>query len=146
MGSREMTMTSEERETARKAKKQARNQQLLEDDWRNGEHAVKALKFFEVNPQAYKTFGMLAEKVIAREEFEHAAGALWEVMRWYLRYELPVRYEFKCPNNFRAYAARLWLEEHPQYPIFFKLCALRSQGKGGSRDEYGRSSEDMFYA
>jgi hypothetical protein len=51
--------------------------------------------------------------------------------------------EFKYPNNARAYYARLWLEEHQQYPIFFQLCSLRSQGKGGPRDEYGRSRDDV---
>jgi hypothetical protein len=140
-----MIMTSEETETIRKTKKQKRNQQLLEDDWRNGRHAVQALKFHSDNPRVYEAICIFAQQVIDRGEAEHAIGELWERMRWYLKYDLPVRYEFKYPNNARAYFARLWLEAHPQYPIFFKLCALRSQGKGGPRDEYGRSEEDVSF-
>jgi len=132
-----------DKETLRKARKAAHNQQLLEDNWRDGELAQKALKFLADNRIVYPAFCKLADQVIANGKLEFAVASIWERMRWYLEFDLPVKYEFDYPNNCRAYIARVWLEEHPQYPIFFQLCSLRSQGKGGSRDEFGRSEEDI---
>jgi hypothetical protein len=96
--------------------------------------------FHEANPHVYELICRFAKEAISIGRKEYAIGTIWERMRWHMNIERGDA-EFKLPNNHRAYYARLWLDEHPNYPDFFHTCCLRSEG--GTRDRYGRTIDDQ---
>ena len=98
--------------------------------------------FHVANPQIYWLVCKFADEVINAGHKKYAIDSIWGRMRWHLDIETRTAHNFKFPNNHRAYYARLWLDEHPDYPKFFRTCALRSQGEGGHRDRFGVHDND----
>jgi hypothetical protein len=93
------------------------------------------------NPRIYQLICKFAKQAIARGFEEYAIATIWERLRWHLQIEIRSDEEFKLPNNHRAYYARLWLKDHPQYPYFFRTCMLRSQASEPP-DRWGRYEDD----
>jgi len=109
----------------------------LKDQWQ---------AYHEENPQIYQLIEQFAQQVIDRGYKEYSIGIIWERLRWHLDIETRTAHTFKFPNNHRAYYARHWMEQHPEHPDFFRTCALRSEGEGGRRDEYGVHEDDDRYS
>jgi hypothetical protein len=106
-----------------------------------GELFVEWKAYHEANPEVYRLICRFADEVISRGYREYGIATIWERIRWHVSIELGEE-EFKLPNNHRAYYARLWLDDHPDYPDFFHTACLRSV-VGGPRDRWGRSFDDM---
>jgi len=77
-------------------------------------------KFDRENPQVYAMICKLADQAIAAGHKKFAIATIYEVMRW----ETTVTTNsspFRLSNNHRAFYARKWMQEHPQYPDFFTI-------------------------
>jgi uncharacterized protein HemY len=98
--------------------------------------------YHKQNPHVYQLVCKYADEVINRGYKEYAIATIWERLRWHLTIEVRTAYDFKLPNNHRAYYARLWLKDHPEYPKFFRTCCLRSEDDG-PRDRWGRHQPDL---
>jgi len=92
-------------------------------------------------PKVYELVCRFADEVIARGRTKYAIATIWERIRWHVEIEIGDE-EFKCPNNHRAYYARLWLSEHLNYPEFFRTATLRSEVDGVEYDRWGRTRDD----
>lgn len=99
-------------------------------------------EFHKANPKVYELVCHYAQQVINRGLEEYAIATIWERLRWHLTIETHSETDFKLPNNHRAYYARLWLDEHPDYPKFFRTCMLRSLSQS-PRDRWGRDFDDI---
>lgn len=96
--------------------------------------------FHNDNPNVYQLLCKSAQEVIDKNYSQFAIACLWEHMRW----ELTVvtgDVNFVLPNNHRAYYARLWLRDHPEFPKFFKTTMLRSV-RDEPVDRFGRGVAD----
>jgi hypothetical protein len=138
-------MTPEEKEATRKARKRANNERLLAEPWREGDIAKDWWKRHCAKPWIYKDICDRADSVIRRGFPEYSIDTIISSARFHSDVTKGPTDEFKFYNVDRAYYARLWLEEHPDYPIFFTLHTLTSQ-KYGPRDRYGRHPDDFFDA
>jgi len=105
-----------------------------------GQLEREALDFHRENPRVYVLVCRFAQEAIDRGATKYAIATIWERLRWEVQI-VTGDMDFKLPNNHRAYYARLWLKNHPQYPDFFRTCTLRSV-TGGPRDRYGRDEDD----
>ena len=95
--------------------------------------------YHKANPEVYDLICRFAAEAINRGHREYAIATIWERIRWHIDIELNVGgEEFKLPNNHRAYYARYWLEQHPQYPDFFRTATLRSMSNVPV-DRWGRN-------
>jgi hypothetical protein len=118
----------------------ARRKRVI-DLGRRGELYEEWLVYHKANPQVYLLVCQRCQQLIDHGITEYAIGTIWETMRWHLDVEADDK-EFKLPNNHRAYYARHWMQEHPQYgeasgQPFFRLATLRSV-MPKPRDRYGR--------
>ena len=114
----------------------------MPENWRRGRLYEKWLAFHIVNPQIYAQICQLAQEAIDAGFEHYSIEIIYCTMRHHINISTRGAHNFKFPNNHRACYARLWLEQHPDYPEFFRLCALRSLGEGGYRDEHGLHEED----
>jgi hypothetical protein len=92
--------------------------------------------YHDVNPHIYELVKRFADEIIAAGHKKFGLSAIWERIRWERLIESK-DLNFKLPNNHRAYYARMWLNDHPEHPKFFRICQLRSVNPG-RRDRYGR--------
>jgi hypothetical protein len=99
--------------------------------------------YHAANPRVYKLVKRFAAEALAAGYLRFGIAAIWERVRWEVaitnRSHIAGE-DFKMPNNHRAYYARLWLDDHPEYNgkrPFFKTCELRSVWT--AVDRYGRS-------
>ena len=86
------------------------------------------LAYHEANPRVYELVKRFASEAIAARHRRFGIAMIWERVRWevMVKRTAPI---VKMPNNHRAYYARLWLEDHPEYngkDPFFRTCELRS--------------------
>lgn len=98
----------------------------LEDEWAT---------YHVAHPRVYELICKFASVAIAKGRKRYAIATIWELIRWHVDFELDEP-EFKLPNNHRAYYARLWMQEHPDYPGFFTTATLRHLQL--VRDRWGR--------
>lgn len=82
--------------------------------------------FHEKNPHVYELIKKFTYEVIKAGRRSYSINAIFERVRWHTNIETSGA-EFKISNNHRAYYARLFLKEHPEYPNFFKTKELRSE-------------------
>lgn len=105
--------------------------------------------FHEANPRVYPLVCRFAAEAISRGFTQYGISPIWERVRWEInmtnRSNIDAE-DFKMPNNHRAYYARLWLKDHPQYDgehPFFRTAELRSlREPDRNTDHYGRSREE----
>ena len=93
--------------------------------------------YHQKNPIVYKLICRFANEAIQAGHAKYGIATIWERIRW----EITVNtndIDFKMPNNHRAYYARLWLKDHPQWPDFFETAELRSE-RPVQVDRFGRS-------
>lgn len=92
------------------------------------------------NPQVYELVKRFAYEAISAGYVAYGVATIWERIRWEITIHNRSNIDgadFKMPNNHRAYYARKFLDEHPQYPDFFRTAHLRSTGPLPV-DRYGR--------
>jgi hypothetical protein len=65
--------------------------------------------------------------MIIQKDFKHyGAAAVFERIRWHVQIETTGQ-EFKLNNNYRAYYARKFEDEYPDYAGFFRIRRLVSE-------------------
>lgn len=82
--------------------------------------------FHKNNPQIYELIKKFTYEVIKVGRKSYSINAIFERVRWHTTIETSGG-DFKISNNHRAYYARFFLKEHPEYPNFFKTKELRSE-------------------
>ena len=85
--------------------------------------------YHQANPQVYELVKRFAYEAIRAGYSRFSIGAIWERIRWEIAINTHsnLAADFKMPNNHRAYYARMFLKDHPQYPDFFRTAHLRSE-------------------
>jgi len=96
------------------------------------------LAFHEANPRVYKMICKYAQEAIDADHKHYGIAAIFEVMRWdfTVRTQDPT-FNFKFPNNHRAFYSRMWNRNHPEHFGFLREARQRS-GYDGPADEFGR--------
>jgi hypothetical protein len=87
----------------------------------------KFLEFHRNNPAVYDALVEEGRILIIRGHRKFGISMLWEQLRWrcYLEtYDDEV--DFRLPNNYRAYYARLIMQQEPLFEGVFSLAELRS--------------------
>lgn len=77
------------------------------------------LKYHRENPQIYTMFERFALQVIQAGRKNFGVGAIAERLRWYSAMET-IGDSYKINNNYRAFYARLFEAQHPEYAGFFR--------------------------
>jgi hypothetical protein len=78
------------------------------------------LEFHAANPQIYELYCKYVDKVIDRGFKKFGSTTIWGVMSMDLAKEAGTKRIFALPKKYCAYYARHWMEQHPEYPKFFK--------------------------
>jgi len=91
--------------------------------------------FHARHPHVYNYVCHYAQQAISKGYKRFAIATIWERIRWEVL--MVSDDEFKMPNNHRAYYARMWMDDHPDYPDFFRTAELRSQ-TNTRVDRYGQ--------
>jgi len=85
------------------------------------------IEFDAANPRVYALLCRFAQEAIDAGCTRLGIAMLYERIRWEV-YILTSDDDFKLNNNHRAYYARKWLAEHPEYPLFFETRKVKSEG------------------
>ena len=88
----------------------------------------RAMVFDAANPAVYIEFDKADTRLIETGVRHYGAKAIFE----YLRFGTAVRGRgdiFKLNNNYTAYYARKWEENHPEYAGFFSMRRTNGMGK-----------------
>lgn len=93
--------------------------------------------FHRANPRVYELINFYASDAIRQGYKKYAIADIWENIRRDMKTSTDAEAPFNCPNNHRAYYARMWLNDNPGYPKFFRTSELRSE-TGGHCDRWGR--------
>lgn len=89
------------------------------------------LAYHRATPDIYATICRFADEAIRSGREHLSIGMLSERLRWYTTVEARGRVDgFKLNNNYRAFYARLWLQDHPERPDFFETRRQRYSGVG----------------
>jgi hypothetical protein len=94
-------------------------------------------EFDEENPRVYELLCRFADEAISVGRTRLGISLLFERIRWEV-YIITSDDEFKLNNNHRAYYARRWLSEHPQYPEFFATRKVKGEEYGFGFDDDGQ--------
>jgi hypothetical protein len=97
-----------------------------------------------LNPRVYELVKRFAYQAVRAGYSNFSIAMIWERIRWEIAINTHSNVQaadFKMPNNHRAYYARKFLREHPQYPGFFRIAHLRSKG-AIPVDRYGVAKDD----
>jgi hypothetical protein len=81
-------------------------------------------KYHETNPQVYAMFKRFAFEAINVGYKILSANFIFERMRW----ETMVVTQgdcYKVNNNYRAYYARMFMDDHPQSDVSFRIRSIR---------------------
>lgn len=81
-------------------------------------------EFHRANPAVYELFKSFTFKVIHRGFKHFSADMVLHRIRWYRAIETTGD-TFKLNNNFLAYYARKFMEEHPEHVGFFRTRKVR---------------------
>jgi hypothetical protein len=76
------------------------------------------LAFHRENPHIYDLVCRFARTAQEAGFRCYGIAAIFERVRWHVTVER--REEWKMNNNYRAFYARLWLHDHPDWPGFFE--------------------------
>ena len=77
------------------------------------------------NPHVYVLFDKFTWQVIRAGFNRYSARAIFHRIRWYTNIETSDP-TFKLNNNHSPYYARMWMEDHPEFPEFFETRQLRT--------------------
>jgi alpha-acetolactate decarboxylase len=83
-------------------------------------------EFHKENPHVYALFNRFAMDVVASKRERFAVSPIIERIRWYTAIETR-NDAFKINNNFRAYYARLWMRNNPEYENLFSTRELTAK-------------------
>jgi len=83
-------------------------------------------KFHEENPTIYILFNRFAFEAATANRGLFGVAAIFERIRWFTTVETRGDM-YKLNNNFRAYYARLWMRNNPDYDGFFRVRVLRAR-------------------
>lgn len=89
------------------------------------------LTFHARNPEIYELVKERCYELIRLGRTHYAIATIWEVIRHHIDITTHSNIEdaeFKMPNNHRAFYARMFLDDHPQYQKFFEINHQRSMG------------------
>lgn len=78
------------------------------------------LAFDRANPQVWELFRTFTLQVISRGFRNYGASGIWERMRWHMEVETPAGEPWKVNNDYRAFYARKFMLEYPEYLGFFR--------------------------
>ncbi len=85
------------------------------------------LAYHLANPHVYAGLCRYADEAIRSGRGHLGISMLFERLRWYTTIE--TRGDgLKLNNNYRAFYARLWLQDHPEHPEFFETRVQRYAG------------------
>ena len=77
------------------------------------------LAFHRDNPRVWELFRKYTLAVTGRGFRHYGAGGIWERIRWHV--EVETRGEpWKINNNYRAFYARKFMSQYPEYLGFFR--------------------------
>ena len=76
-------------------------------------------RFHQDNPRVYEMFKRFTFRAIRAGFTHYSAKSICERMRWHTDIETRDE-EFRLNNNYTAYYARLFMEDHPQHDGFFR--------------------------
>jgi hypothetical protein len=82
------------------------------------------LDWHSANPQVYDLFKRFTFEAIDRGHRKLSAWLIVNRIRWETTVETSSG-DFKISNNFIAYYARLFMDEHPEYRGFFRTKPLK---------------------
>lgn len=80
--------------------------------------------FHRDNPKVYELFKKFTQEVIDAGFDHHSARDILQRVRWETSI-VTTDETYKINNNHMAYYARMWMQEHPQYPGFFRTRSVR---------------------
>jgi hypothetical protein len=83
-----------------------------------------AVVFHKANPHVYALFKRFALEVMAKGYKKFSVAAVWERMRWEAMFSVNHTDPFKINNNHKAYYARWFMAESPDYAKFFNIRVL----------------------
>jgi|SRR6516165_851451 len=80
------------------------------------------LEFHAANPQIYELYCKYVDRAIVRGFKKYSSTTIWGVMCMDLDLakEAGAKRISALPKKYCAYYARYWMEQHPEYPNFFK--------------------------
>lgn len=79
----------------------------------------KFIRYHAENPNVYERFEDVALQTAATGFHKYSSKTILEVIRWHVSIETRDA-DFKINNNFTAYYARLFMQNHPELPGFFE--------------------------
>lgn len=82
------------------------------------EHNSSFVKYHEDNPHVYEKFKEMTFKTIERGFKNYSTNGIFEVMRWHTG--TSGNDEYKINNNYRAFYARLFAKDFPEFKDFFR--------------------------
>ncbi len=83
--------------------------------------------FHENNPHVYEALVREGRSLLARGHRKLGISMLYERLRWQVYMEThDDEHDFKLPNNYRSYYARLIMRQEPDFEGVFALAELRS--------------------
>lgn len=98
--------------------------------WKGKDLRKEFEAFHEANPQIYDWICRFAIEAISAGRTQFSIDSIFERIRWEVMVSTVAATDgeerFKMPHNHRAYYARLWLDQHPEHPSFFRTARLRS--------------------
>jgi hypothetical protein len=80
--------------------------------------------FHRDNPRVYELFKKFTKQVIDRGYLRHSARDIIHRIRWETTIVTSDE-EFKINDHYSPYYARMWMNDHPQYPDFFATRTVR---------------------
>lgn len=84
--------------------------------------------FHAANPHVYAALVREGRQLLARGHRKLGMKMLYERLRWQVYMETTDdAHDFKLPNNYTAYYARLLMQQEPDFAGVFSLAELRSR-------------------
>lgn len=77
------------------------------------------LTYHRNNPQVWTLFRKFTLEVISRGFRHYGASGIWERIRWHVEIET-LGEPWKVNNNYRAFYAREFMRQYPEYLGFFR--------------------------
>ena len=84
-------------------------------------------QYDQEHPEIYAVYKNVAEEFIKKGIIKMGSKRIVEEIRWHKR--IKTNEYFKISNNYTAYYARKFANDHPQYAGFFNFKPLRSSNK-----------------
>jgi hypothetical protein len=95
-------------------------------------------KFDKDNPVIWELIQRFCKSVLDAGQTKWSISGIFERIRWEIYVVTKSKDDWKINNNHRAYYARKWLAEHPEYPKFFEIRRVRgSNGHSFGEDGQG---------